>query len=681
MQRVRAVVAASAVGIACSTALSGISAQATGSVTAPTFKVTLAGPSLAPMYPSGLIFDPHWPLTTQGAVIVADTGYNRISVFDPAKCPNPDGANTVCTPILQFGTLGSGGSGQLNTPRDVAVDAAHNIYVADAANSRIIAFSDNGTELWTAGGAGKLAQNLNVPIGLSYDGSDNEILVADTGHSAIKAYAAVGGVSIGGSTFAAGAYIWKSPSAILKSPREVRRGPDNEIWVADYNHEEIRAFQCTCTTSSSDWNSTPNKVIGDGLPGGHLSGELNSPYNIAFSPDGSTGYVSDTGNERIGVFNVNSCSGTLNGQVNECAPMANYGARCPKIGCPPPPQNAAEFQALRRVAVDSVTGHLWAADFWGSGIHEFTSGGLTGSGNGMTEIDGNPAPAPGFAEAWGIAVGPTSGGWLAYGVDRLNQRVEEFNTTAPPTNLVAVEGKRGTAVGDYSWPETSAVAPDGTVWIGDTRNNRLEQYSSNLATPPLSVVKGNTSVGAFNYIEGITVAANGVVWIADTDNNRIVSYDPTHGGTMTAYGTRGRGAIGSPLQVINPQGIAVSSTAIFVADTGNNRIDEVSLTGTLLATYTGLSAPQDVALAPDGTLWVADTGTNSTDTTGNQIVHLSATSTSFTNLGDGFGGPGPGTDSVQFDLPHSLAVSPDGSTLFVADTYNNRVQEYNITGS
>jgi hypothetical protein len=54
------------------------------------------------------------------------------------------------------------------------------------------------------------------------------------------------------------------------------------------------------------------------------------------------------------------------------------------------------------------------------------------------------------------------------------------------------------------------------VWVGDTRNNHLEQYSSNLATPPLSLVTGNPTVGAFNHIEGITVAANGIVWIADT---------------------------------------------------------------------------------------------------------------------------------------------------------------------
>jgi tripartite motif-containing protein 71 len=668
MHRSRFLVAACAASIAGMAAVSGMTAQATGTLTPPTFLKTLAGPSLAPMYPSGLIFAPVWPGTTGGAVVVADTGYNRISVFDATKCPNPD--NTVCTPILRFGTLGSG-NGQLNTPRDVAVDAADNIYVADAANSRVEAFTDSGAFLWWAGGAGKAASNLNVPIGISYDPTTNEVLMADTGNSVVKAYAAVGGVPASGGfgPFTAGQYIWKSPSGSLKSPREARRGPDGEIWVADYHNEKVEAFQCTCTTSSTTWNSAPNKVIGDGLAAGHGNGELNAPYNIAFSPSGTRGYVSDTGNERIGVFDVTSCTGTLNGQVNECAFTANYGARCPKI-CPPPPGNAGYFNALRRVTVDAA-GNIWAADFWGSGIHEFTAAGAT-----ATEIDGDPAPAPGFAEAYGIAVGPDG---TTYAMDRLNQRVEWFDSTGV---YKGDEGKRGTAVGDYSWPETVAVAPDKTVWVGDTRNNRLEQFSASLATPPLSVVTG-TSVGVFNYIEGITVAANGVVWIADTKNNRIVSYDPTTH-NETAYGTRGSSStVGSPVQVINPQGLAVSSTAIFVADTGNNRIDEVSLTGTLLATYkpgtTILSAPQDVALAPDGTLWVADTGLSASDTGGNQIVHLSATSTTFTNLMDGFGGPG--IDDMHFDLPHSLAVSPSGTTLFVADTFNNRVQEFNITGS
>ena len=38
--------------------------------------------------------------------------------------------------------------------------------------------------------------------------------------------------------------------------------------------------------------------------------------------------MADTGNERIGVFDITNCTGTLNGQANEREPIANYGARC-----------------------------------------------------------------------------------------------------------------------------------------------------------------------------------------------------------------------------------------------------------------------------------------------------------------------------------------------------------------
>src|SRR5580692_9534841 len=114
MQKVRFVVAASAVGIVGIAATAGGTAQASATLTSPTFQATLAGPSLAPMYPSGLIYAPVWPGTTGGAVVVADTGYNRISVYDPTTCPNPDTASSVCTPILRFGVEGVG-AGQFNT--------------------------------------------------------------------------------------------------------------------------------------------------------------------------------------------------------------------------------------------------------------------------------------------------------------------------------------------------------------------------------------------------------------------------------------------------------------------------------------------------------------------------------------------------------------------------------------
>ena len=71
-------------------------------------------------------------------------------------------------------------------------------------------------------------------------------------------------------------------------------------------------------------------------------------------------------------------------------------------------------------------------------------------------------------------------------------------------------------------------------------------------------------------------------------------------------------------------------------------------------------------MAPDGTVWVADTQNN-------RLVHLSA---NLTDLGDGFGSLGNG--NTQFFNPHDLAFGND--KMYVADTYNNRVQMFSMPG-
>ncbi len=125
------------------------------------FLKTLAGPEEAPMYPSGLIWDPSFP-TAGGpipVVVVADTGYNRVTVFDPTACPMPD--TSTCAPIETFGSHGVS-NGQFDTDRDVAVDGNSNIYVADAANGRIEAFNYQGTWLWSAGDAAACGKSRRV---------------------------------------------------------------------------------------------------------------------------------------------------------------------------------------------------------------------------------------------------------------------------------------------------------------------------------------------------------------------------------------------------------------------------------------------------------------------------------------------------------------------------------------
>src|ERR1019366_4042849 len=256
---------ASASTIAAVLVSAPLSSAVHASTTPATFLKTLAGPPASPaaMYPSGLTWDAH-----DNRLVVADTGNDRIDVF-----------SATGSPLFTFGTYGTA-NGQFDTPREVAVDGSSNIYVVDTANNRLQAFGPTGTFLWTAGASGSCSGCLNTPIGITYDAVDNVLLVADTGHSLIKAFSLTG------------AWIWSSPRAILASPREATLGPDGRIWVADYHNQEVKAFDVTSIgTSAATWTTTPAITLGDGLAGGHALGELNFPYNVGFSPDGNTIYV------------------------------------------------------------------------------------------------------------------------------------------------------------------------------------------------------------------------------------------------------------------------------------------------------------------------------------------------------------------------------------------------------
>lgn len=246
---------------AFSAAFAGVAVQPVVASVAPAYLSTLAGPSTAPMYPSGLIWDPASQL-----LVVADTGRNRISVFNPSS-------SSPAKPVLQFGSYGTG-NGQFNTPRDVAVDAASDIFVADAVNSRIQAFNRSGTWLWTAGGPGTCPACLNVPLGLSYDTTFNQVLVADTGSSVIKAY-----------NPSNGAFLWTSNlvTGTISAPREVRRGPDGGVWVTDYHHEQVKAFRVTSTGS---WASTPiaSSALGCSAPAPTNSMPHTTSHSVRMAP-------------------------------------------------------------------------------------------------------------------------------------------------------------------------------------------------------------------------------------------------------------------------------------------------------------------------------------------------------------------------------------------------------------
>ena len=381
------------------------------------------------MYPSGEEYD-----AVNNRLVIADTGRDRVLVYSLT------GAR-----LAAFGSYGTG-NGQFASPRDVAVDDVGNIYVADAENNRIQAFTSAGAFRWKAGGLNLGADTLNTPIGLTWDSVNDVLLVASTGQSLVKAYSA------------AGARLWNSPTGDAlgaHAPRDVARGPDGRIWITAYREHQVRVYNVSA--DGRTWTNAPVFVLGSATTGTGTN-QLNFPYNVDWSPNGRTAYVSDTGNGRIARWDL----------TDPVRPvwLTPIGAKCANHPqpCADPPADAGKFNHLRRVAVDAA-GLVYGADFWGAGIEVFNP-----TGTSVRSIEGFEPPAPGFSEAYAVDTAPDG---QIYVMDRLNHRIQRFTSAGAYVNRV---GARGTQPATFSWPEGLAVAPNGRVWAVDTRGDRIENF-------------------------------------------------------------------------------------------------------------------------------------------------------------------------------------------------------------
>ena len=173
---------------------------------------------------------------------------------------------------------------------------------------------------------------------------------------------------------------------------------------------------------------------------------------------------------------------------------------------------------------------------------------------------------------------------------------------------------------------------------------------------------GEPEWGNLREPRGIAVDAKGRVWIADFGNSRLRVFD-RDGGYLGGWGGRGSGEFGFRELC----GVAIRGDALYVADTWNGRVRGYTLDGLLRGSAADLYGPRGVAVAPDGRVWVSDTGNH-------RVLSYDPL------LGDrrivGKKGSGPG----ELMSPMGIAVSPKGE-VFVADTGNKRIQVFAADGS
>ena len=270
-----------------------------------------------------------------------------------------------------------------------------------------------------------------------------------------------------------------------------------------------------------------------------------------------------------------------------------------------------------------------------------------------------------------------------------NNRIQVMTTAfATPVAYGAVGGGTGNA--QYKSPEgiaTGEVSGTKFIYVADTANNRIKKLSSSGVFVAKTVgTVTSTANTKFNTPEGIAVDSANFVYVADSGNNRIQKFifaTPCPAGTtqtstgicfklkIPATGV----AAGTADGLFNsPRAVAVDSAGnIYVADTGNHRIQKFNSAGTFqdkVGSYgsnsTQFISPRGIAVA--GTVvYVADTGNN-------RIQKFDATTLDFVG---GFGSPGT-TDGL-LNSPEGIAVDSEGN-IYVADTANIRIQKFDSNG-
>lgn len=285
-------------------------------------------------------------------------------------------------------------------------------------------------------------------------------------------------------------------------------------------------------------------------------------------------------------------------------------------------------------------------------------------------------------------------------------------------------GSAGAESGNFQKPRAVAVAPDGSVYVSDTGNNRIQHLAADGtfikawgSTTQLLAGVTEAQDGTFNEPWGIAVAQDGSVYVADTWNNRIQKFDKD-GVFLKAWG-HGGGA-DDVYGFYGPRAVAVDLRGrVFVVDTGNKRIMVYDTDGEFLMQIGSggfepgqFDEPVGMAIGPDGRLYVADTWNRRVqvfEDSGGAFLYqtewnidgwegespdikpflavapdgnvwvtdpgLARVLVFDSNGGFLFTFGQPGDDSSSFMVPTGIALGGDG-TVFVADTTNNRVMVF-----
>ncbi|MBS1854741.1 MAG: hypothetical protein JST11_05200 [Acidobacteria bacterium] len=527
----------------------------------------------------------------------------------------------------------------LSQPFDVALDARGFLYVADSGNQRVVRVGADGTLGDVVAGA-----TLNHPEGLAFDSAGN-LYIADTFNGVVRELTPDGRLTTVAGNGSIGVFAGDdgpAASAAISLPIAVTLDSRGNLYIADFGNGRVRMVSGGIISTVA--GSTNGAPVAEGELA--VNTRLEGPTGVAVAPEGTL-YFTEGG--------IGSGSGLAKGDYRVwMVPSSGVLRKLAGTGAPSDSgdgaaASAAQLNSPSALAFDGA-GNLYVADSSNQRIRVISPGGViaTALGTGAT----------GFAVEYGNPAGA------------------QFNT-----------------------PRGVAATPSGSILVADTGNNRVRRYDpgGNIYT---YAGNGNGSyygdglpatTASVNHPEGIVLDAAGNLYIADTVDNAVRKVTPA-GVISTIAGTglpgfSGDGGPAAKAQLNAPRAVAVDGAGnVYIADTANHRVRRIDpngvistiagngatdlLPGDAAGTASSLSSPRGLAVDAAGNVYIADTGHN-------RVRKLFPSGAITTIAGyDGaccYAGDGGLATAARLNQPAGLLLDAAGN-LYIADSGNNAIR-------
>jgi sugar lactone lactonase YvrE len=257
---------------------------------------------------------------------------------------------------------------------------------------------------------------------------------------------------------------------------------------------------------------------------------------------------------------------------------------------------------------------------------------------------------------------------ILYVSDTYNHRIQLFTTEGQYIKSI---GSSGTGAGEFDEPNGIAVH-DSKIYVVDQNNHRVQVLNADSGVFDYSIGTGTSgsNPGEFDSPSGIAVDNNGKIYVADSRNHRVQVFSAS-GSFEYSIGT---GIAGSNAGEFNkPYDVYVDSAGkIYVTDQSNSRVQIFSASGEYVNSFGSsgqgpgeFGSPTGITIDPVGKIYVSDYD--------HRIQVFSSSYAYEYSIGTLDSSLDPG----KFEEPVGMFVNDSGK-LFVADSYNQRIQIFQV---